>query len=95
MSPNVSLRGPQHRLSAEFVRDLVLLEQHTGKVGRQLCNPYQPKGLWESATSGDYGDKRDHGDSSTGKRDVYVYKINGTTSFHKDLLMPQQGISVK
>lgn len=47
-------RGPRFRLPAELVRDLVLqssgLLVHT--IGGPSVKPYQPKGLWEMATSG-------------------------------------------
>jgi hypothetical protein len=47
-------RGPRSRLSAEFVRDLILSSSGLliNKIGGPSVKPYQPKGLWESATSG-------------------------------------------
>jgi len=47
-------RGPRNRLSAEFIRDLVLSSSGllVKKIGGPSVKPYQPKGLWESATSG-------------------------------------------
>jgi len=47
-------RGPRQRLSAEFVRDLVLSSSGllVKKIGGPSVKPYQPKGLWEAATSG-------------------------------------------
>ncbi len=46
--------GPRTRLNAEFVRDIVL--SGSGLLNKTLggpsVKPYQPKGLWESATSG-------------------------------------------
>lgn len=47
-------RATRHRVKAELVRDIVLassgLMVHT--VGGPSVKPYQPKGLWETATSG-------------------------------------------
>jgi hypothetical protein len=61
-------RGPRVRLSAEAVRDLALAS--SGLLVKEIGGPsvkgYQPKGIWESATSGrgvlaryvqDHGDK--------------------------------------
>lgn len=47
-------RGPRYRLPAELVRDLVLSTSGllNPKIGGPSVKPYQPKGLWESATSG-------------------------------------------
>jgi hypothetical protein len=47
-------RGPRYRISAEFVRDMVLSTSGllNPKIGGPSVKPYQPKGLWESATSG-------------------------------------------
>nr|WP_215241709.1 PSD1 and planctomycete cytochrome C domain-containing protein [Dyadobacter sp. CECT 9275] len=47
-------RGPRYRLSAEFIRDIVLSTSGllNPKVGGPSVKPYQPKGLWEAATSG-------------------------------------------
>ena len=47
-------RGPRQRLPAEFVRDLVLSSSGllVKKIGGPSVKPYQPKGLWELATSG-------------------------------------------
>lgn len=47
-------RGPRYRLPAEFVRDMVLSTSGllNSKIGGPSVKPYQPKGLWESATSG-------------------------------------------
>ena len=46
--------GPRYRIPAELVRDMVLstsgLLNH--KIGGPSVKPYQPKGLWEAATSG-------------------------------------------
>jgi len=47
-------RGPRSKLSAELMQDHVLsssglLETH---IGGPSVKPYQPKGLWEAATSG-------------------------------------------
>jgi hypothetical protein len=47
-------RGPRMRIKAEFVRDLVLSSSGllVKTVGGPSVKPYQPEGLWESATSG-------------------------------------------
>jgi hypothetical protein len=47
-------RAPRLRLSAELARDLVLASSGliTNEIGGPSVKPYQPKGLWEVATSG-------------------------------------------
>ncbi len=47
-------RGPRNRLAAEFVRDVILSSSGllVKTIGGPSVKPYQPKGLWESATSG-------------------------------------------
>ncbi len=47
-------RGPRSRLSAEFIRDVVLSSSGllVKTIGGPSVKPYQPKGLWEGATSG-------------------------------------------
>ncbi len=47
-------RGPRNRLGAEFVRDLVLSSSGllNYSIGGASVKPYQPKGLWEIASSG-------------------------------------------
>jgi hypothetical protein len=47
-------RGPRNRLPAELVRDLVLSSSGllVKTIGGPSVKPYQPAGLWESATSG-------------------------------------------
>jgi len=47
-------RGPRYRLPAEFVRDMVLSSSGLliSEIGGPSVKPYQPKGLWEAATSG-------------------------------------------
>ena len=47
-------RGTRYRLPAEFVRDVVLSSSGllNNTIGGPSVKPYQPKGLWESATSG-------------------------------------------
>ena len=47
-------RAPRLRLNAELARDLVLSSSGllTEEVGGPSVKPYQPKGLWEVATSG-------------------------------------------
>ncbi|MEO7582146.1 MAG: DUF1553 domain-containing protein, partial [Ferruginibacter sp.] len=46
--------GPRNRLPAEFVRDEVLASSGllVKTIGGPSVKPYQPKGLWEAATSG-------------------------------------------
>jgi hypothetical protein len=70
-------RAPRMRLSAEFVRDLVLASSGllNHEIGGPSVKPYQPKGLWESATSGRGVLKtyiQDHGDSLY-RRGMYVF----------------------
>jgi hypothetical protein len=61
-------RGPRVRMSAETIRDMVLSTSGllVREVGGPSVKPYQPKGIWESSTSGrgvlaryvqDHGDK--------------------------------------
>lgn len=47
-------RGPRYRMPAEFVRDIVLSSSGllNNTIGGPSVKPYQPKGLWEGATSG-------------------------------------------
>lgn len=47
-------RAPRIRLKAELVRDIVLSTSHllNREIGGPSVKPYQPGGLWESATSG-------------------------------------------
>ncbi|OWW26174.1 hypothetical protein B4Q04_00375 [Zobellia sp. OII3] len=42
-------RGPNHRLQAEFIRDLALKGSGllTESIGGESVKPYQPEGLWE------------------------------------------------
>ena len=70
-------RGPRNRLPAEFVRDLVLATSGllVKTIGGASVKPYQPKGLWEAATSGrgvlaTY--KQDHGDALY-RRGLYTF----------------------
>ncbi|MBS1665402.1 MAG: PSD1 domain-containing protein [Bacteroidetes bacterium] len=70
-------RGPRSRLPAEFVRDLVLSTSGllVPTIGGPSVKPYQPSGLWESATSGrgvlaTY--KQDHHDSLY-RRGMYTF----------------------
>lgn len=46
--------APRNRLKAEFIRDMVLSTSGllVPVIGGPSVKPYQPKGLWESATSG-------------------------------------------
>jgi hypothetical protein len=70
-------RGPRNRLPAEFVRDLVLSTSGllVPTIGGPSVKPYQPQGLWESATSGrgvlaTY--RQDHHDSLY-RRGMYIF----------------------
>jgi hypothetical protein len=47
-------RAPRLRLKAEFIRDMVLSSSGllVGTIGGPSVKPYQPKGIWEAATSG-------------------------------------------
>lgn len=69
--------GPRNRLPAESIRDMVLASSGllNPKIGGPSVKPYQPKGLWESATSGrgvlaKY--KQDH-DSDLYRRGMYTF----------------------
>ncbi|HLX90985.1 MAG TPA: PSD1 and planctomycete cytochrome C domain-containing protein [Puia sp.] len=69
--------GPRNRLQAEFIRDLVLSSSGllNKTIGGPSVKPYQPPGLWESATSGrgvlaTY--VQDHGDSLY-RRGMYTF----------------------
>ncbi len=70
-------RGPRNRLQAEFIRDIVLSSSGllNKKIGGASVKPYQPHGLWESATSG-RGTLatyiQDHGDSLY-RRGMYTF----------------------
>jgi hypothetical protein len=61
-------RGPRTRMAAEAVRDMALTSSGllNREIGGPSVKPYQPKGIWESSTSGrgvlaryvqDHGDK--------------------------------------
>ena len=70
-------RGPRKRLPAEMVRDLVFRQSGllVKKIGGPSVKPYQPKGLWEAATSGrgvlaTY--KQDHGEDLY-RRGLYTF----------------------
>jgi len=70
-------RGPRYRLPAESVRDIVLASSGllNYKIGGPSVKPYQPKGLWEAATSGrgqlaKY--KQDH-DDALYRRGIYTF----------------------
>lgn len=70
-------RGPRTRLKAEFVRDLVLASSGliVKTIGGPSVKPYQPKGMWEAATSGrgvlaTY--KQEHGDALY-RRGIYTF----------------------
>jgi hypothetical protein len=70
-------RGPRVRVKAELVRDVVLASSGllTKSIGGPSVKPYQPKGLWEAATSGrgvlaSY--KQDHGEDLY-RRGLYTF----------------------
>lgn len=70
-------RGPRVRVKAEQVRDVVLASSGllVKTIGGPSVKPYQPKGLWEAATSGrgvlaSY--KQDHGDDLY-RRGLYTF----------------------
>lgn len=70
-------RGPRIRIPAEMVRDVVLASSGllVKEIGGPSVKPYQPKGLWESSTSGrgvlaTY--QQDHGDSLY-RRGIYTF----------------------
>ncbi|NNV54612.1 PSD1 and planctomycete cytochrome C domain-containing protein [Limnovirga soli] len=70
-------RGPRTRLTAEFIRDMVLASSGllVPVIGGPSVKPYQPAGLWESATSGrgvlaTY--KQDHGEDLY-RRGMYTF----------------------
>ena len=70
-------RAPRMRLSAELIRDFVLSTSGllSPVIGGPSVKPYQPKGLWEVATSGRGTLKnyiQDHGDSLY-RRGMYVF----------------------
>jgi hypothetical protein len=58
-------RAPRLRVKAELVRDIVLASSGllVKTIGGPSVKPYQPKGLWEAATSG-------RGELATYKQDV-------------------------
>jgi len=70
-------RGPRNRLQAEFIRDLILSSSSLliKTIGGPSVKPYQPKGLWEIASSG-RGElatyKQDHSDSLY-RRGLYTF----------------------
>ncbi|NEU08055.1 DUF1553 domain-containing protein [Flavihumibacter sp. R14] len=70
-------RAPRYRIPAELVRDIVLASSGllVKKIGGPSVKPYQPAGLWESATSGrgllaNY--RQDHGESLY-RRGMYTF----------------------
>ncbi|HEY1023182.1 MAG TPA: DUF1553 domain-containing protein, partial [Flavisolibacter sp.] len=70
-------RAPRTRLKAEFIRDMVLESSGllTATIGGQSVKPYQPKGLWEAATSGrgELNVYRQDKDSSLYRRGMYTF----------------------
>lgn len=70
-------RAPRYRIQAEFIRDIVLYSSGllNKTIGGPSVKPYQPKGLWEGATSGrgilaTY--RQDHG-ASLYRRGLYTF----------------------
>jgi hypothetical protein len=70
-------RGPRFRLPAEFIKDLVLASSGllVPTIGGPSVKPYQPKGIWEQASSGrgvlaTY--KQDHGEALY-RRGMYTF----------------------
>ncbi|WP_167273402.1 PSD1 and planctomycete cytochrome C domain-containing protein [Dyadobacter arcticus] len=71
-------RSPRYRIQAEFIKDLVLSSSGllVKTIGGPSVKPYQPEGLWESATAG--GDvmlsvyRQDHG-ASLYRRGMYTF----------------------
>ncbi len=69
--------GPRIRLKAEFIRDMYLASSGllVKTIGGPSVKPYQPKGIWEAATSGrgvlaTY--KQDHGNALY-RRGMYTF----------------------
>jgi hypothetical protein len=69
-------RAPRLRLSAELVRDLVLSGSGllVDEIGGPSVKPYQPRGIWEAATSGRGLSRyvQDHG-ASLYRRGMYTF----------------------
>ena len=70
-------RSPRTRYAAEFVKDIVLASSGlmNKEIGGPSIKPYQPKGIWESSTSG-RGQlaryKQDHGEDLY-RRGMYTF----------------------
>ena len=71
-------RAPRYRIQAEFVKDMVLSSSGllVKTIGGPSVKPYQPEGLWESATAGGDGllsvYTQDHG-ASLYRRGMYTF----------------------
>lgn len=70
-------RAPRYHLQAEFIRDLVLSSSGllVKTIGGPSVKPYQPEGLWESATAGGSNlatYQQDHGDKLY-RRGLYTF----------------------
>jgi hypothetical protein len=70
-------RAPRNRLKAEFIRDWVLASSGllNNTIGGPSVKPYQPKGVWESTTSGRgqlAAYKQDHGNDLY-RRGMYTF----------------------
>jgi hypothetical protein len=71
-------RSPRYRIQAEFIKDLVMSSSGllVNTIGGPSVKPYQPEGLWESATAGGDGllsvYRQDHGPSLY-RRGMYTF----------------------
>jgi hypothetical protein len=70
-------RAPRSRLKAEFIRDWVLASSGllNNTIGGPSVKPYQPKGVWETTTSGRgqlAAYKQDHGNALY-RRGMYTF----------------------
>jgi hypothetical protein len=82
-------RAPRIRFKAEIVRDWILSSSGllNPEIGGPSVKPYQPKGVWESTTSGrgvlaSY--KQDHGPIIVPKGIIYHLQIDGSSSKSDD-----------
>jgi hypothetical protein len=78
-------RSKRSRMTAELIKDHIMASSGllNDEIGGPSVKPYQPKGLWESSTSGRGPTRQIHSGSSTGfvsTRYVYIYQTHGTAS---------------
>jgi hypothetical protein len=89
-------RGPRFRLPSWMIRDQALAASGllVPKVGGPPVNPYQPAGVWEEATFGGKGYRRDQGEALY-RRSLYTFwrRIIGPTIFFDSA--PRQTCIVK